>query len=354
MSAAHEIGTSAKRLARMMLARGPVYTRARARALSDGAVTVLMYHTVGHDDEAFDAWTVVRRADFLRQMDWLRRHYDVVALDDALVPTTMLARPRAVVTFDDGEAGLHEHLLPIVEREAIPVVVYVATGQIASGQPYWFDRVMNSAQVARPTVVDVPGLPRLTLGAACGEREWQAVSALLSALKQIEPEARERAADAVDAALALSQRGLTRRLAPMSLAQLRDLAGSRWVTIGAHTHCHSLLNQMPLDAALETIERSRVLLREWTGQEVRHFAYPNGNYSGALVAAVERMGFRSAMATVKGLWHPEAGRFDIRRVPVGRWDDLDRFRLNLLGGARSLLGGHVAPVRSPGQVAPPA
>ena len=69
-----------KRLARAVLARGPLYALARSRALQGGAVTILMYHTLGRDDEDFDAWTVVRRGDFLRQVDWLRRHCAVLSL----------------------------------------------------------------------------------------------------------------------------------------------------------------------------------------------------------------------------------------------------------------------------------
>jgi peptidoglycan/xylan/chitin deacetylase (PgdA/CDA1 family) len=332
MTAAIALRERAKRLARGMLARGPAYALARARVLADGALTILMYHTIGRDDEGFDAWTVVRRADFLRQIEWLRRHYEVVPLDDALQAAPAGTRPRAVITFDDGEAGLHEHLLPLLEREALPVTVYIATGQIASGRPYWFDRAMNAAQLASPVPLRLDGLPAVTLGAAQGEQGWRDISVVLEALKRLDPQSREQATDALEQALAAAPRRRFTALAPMTLGQLQALSASPWVTIGAHTHCHSLLDQLPLDAALQTIEHSRRLLREWTGRPIDHFAFPNGNHNAALVRAVEGLGLRSAMATGKGLWRPGEGRFAIQRVPVGRWDDLDKFRLDLLGG----------------------
>lgn len=328
-----------KRLARGVMARGPWYALARARALRGDAVTVLMYHTLGADDEALDAWTVVRRADFLRQLDWLRRRYEVVSLDAALADAArpIDARPRAVITFDDGEAGLHRHLLPIVEREQLPVTVYVATGQIESRRPYWFDRVMNSTQVSAPAALDlgVAGLGRWPLRPVAGESAWVAIGSVLEALKGLVPSARDAAVAQLEAALADVPRRRITALAPLALEQLRELAASRWVTIGAHTHGHELLDQIPLDQARASIEHSRGLLREWTGQAVEHFAYPNGNHNPALMAAVEQLGFRSAMATGKGLWRPDAGRFAIQRVPVGRYDDLDKFRLDLLGGVRA-------------------
>lgn len=325
-----------KRLARAALARGPLYALARSRALQGGAVTILMYHTIGRDDDDFDAWTVVRRGDFLRQVEWLRRHYAVLSLDDAL-GGRVGDRPPAVITFDDGEAGLHEHLLPIVEREQLPVTVYVATGQIQTGCPYWFDRVMNATQVAASTVLDLTevGLGRRTLEPAAGERAWRAIGDLLDKLKSLAPEAREAATTRIEAALAPVPRRRITQLAPLSVAQLRAVAASRWVTIGAHTQDHSLLDQIPLPEASVSIDKSRRLLCEWTGCAVEHFAYPNGNHNSALVSEVERLGFRSAMATGKGLWRPAESRFAMQRVPVGRYDDLDKFKLDLLGGVRT-------------------
>lgn len=344
MSVAVDLRECVKRLARRMLARGPAYRLARTRVLAGGALTILMYHTVGRDDEVFDAWTVVRRGDFLRQVEWLRRHYDVVSLDEALQARAAASRPRAVITFDDGEAGLHEHLLPLLAREAMPVTVYIATGQIVTGRPYWFDRVMNAAQLEGPMPLRLEGLPAVTLAAARNEPGWREIGVVLEALKGLAPQAREEATDALELALAAAPLRRFTPLRPMTLEQLQALSASPWVTIGAHTHCHSLLDQLPLDAALQTIERSRQLLREWTGRPVEHFAFPNGNHSVALVRAVEALGFRSAMATGKGLWRPGEGRFAIQRVPVGRWDDLDKFRLDLLGGAAAAWSPRAAAV----------
>lgn len=327
----------AKRLARGVLARGPWYALARARALRGGALTILMYHTLGRDDEPCDAWTVVRRGDFLRQVEVLRRHYEVVSLDQALSAGTARARPQVVLTFDDGDAGLHEHLLPLLEREQLPVTVYVATGQIESGRPYWFDRAMNAMQVAAPARLDLGdfGLGGWSLSAQAGALSWQGIGAVLAALKTLDPARREAATARIEAALAALPKRRVTPLAPLTRAQLRELAASRWVTIGAHTHDHSLLDQIALAQARASIEQSRRLLREWTGQAVEHFAYPNGNHNAALVAEVERLGFASAMATDKGLWRPGTRRHAMPRVPVGRYDDLDKFKLDLLGGVRA-------------------
>jgi peptidoglycan/xylan/chitin deacetylase (PgdA/CDA1 family) len=327
-----------KRAARSALSAGPWYQHALRRHAQPGVATVLMYHTLGADDEPMDAWTVVRRRDFLDQLALLRAHYRIVSLDAALQGDEADGKPQAVLTFDDGDVGLHRWLLPLLDEQALPVTIYIATRQIESGQPYWFDRVMNAAQIGERRTVSLAawGLGEWALGHAQGEAHWLSLGPLLDALKTLGDDAREAATDHIVSTLAAGPRRRVTPLAPLTLAQLQALAASPWVTIGAHTHGHDLLDQLPHADAARSIGLSRERLQSWTGQVVRHFAYPNGNHTEALTREVQSQGFQSAMSTRTGLWVRGESRYAMRRVPVGRFDDLARFKLNLLGGAAGL------------------
>jgi peptidoglycan/xylan/chitin deacetylase (PgdA/CDA1 family) len=321
-----------KTLAKRALTADAPYAALRARALRGHAVTLLTYHTIGADDEDFDAWTVLRRSDFLAQVERLRRDYDIVSLGDAFSDAPS-ARPRVVLTFDDGHSGWHEHLLPIALREALPVTLYVATGHVQSGVPYWFDAVVNALQTAEPLTLDAraAGLGRITLNAERGQANWLRISALLEAMKAQEPAARDALAERIVAATTACRRPPFHALRPLTVAQVRELAQSRWVTIGSHSHGHQLLDRIGLDAARDSIAQSMALLAEWGGRPVTHFAYPNGNYNAALAAALPALGLASAVTTKHGLWRRDGSRFELPRVAVGRFDDTARWRLNLLG-----------------------
>ena len=149
------------------------------------------------------------------------------------------------------------------------------------------------------------------------------------ALKRVAPPHREVLPDQL-----LSQHPLPERrppLAPLTREELAALAASPWITIGAHSHCHNLLDQIPVAAASESMLRSRRLLAKWTGQEIRHFAWPNGNHSEALRHEAKRLGFTTAAALGNGLWLQGADPFALPRVPVGRYDDTRRLALRLVG-----------------------
>ncbi len=322
-----------KALAKRALAAPLPYAALRARAWRGAPVTLLTYHTLGADDEDFDAWTVLRRGDFERQVAWLRRDYDIVSIDDALAPPPPHARARAVLTFDDGHSGWFEHLLPIVEREALPVTLYVATAHVQGATAYWFDAVVNALQTLEPLTLDTgaAGLGRITLNRERGEANWLRLSALLEAMKALNAPAREALARKLVTAAAGQRQPRFQRLMPLSVEQVQALASSRWVTIGSHSHGHELLDQIALDAARDSIARSIALLQEWTGRRIEHFAYPNGNHNAALAAMLPGLGLKSAVTTRHGLWRRDGSRYELPRVAVGRYDDTARWRLKLLG-----------------------
>lgn len=338
--------TLARQFVCAVLASRAVLPRLRRRLLHHRA-TVLMYHELAEDRDDIDAWTVVRKSDFLRQVDYLRQHYEIGTLDDVLQRLqsgARFARPPAVLTFDDGAAGNHDVLLPIVEALALPVTIFVATGQVLDQRLYWFDRLINALQGTRRHVLELTahGLGRYLINERKGAGKWVEIQRLLTDLKALAPDRREDATDRVVAGIAQDGPAHGYQIRALRVAQVTALAASRWVTIGAHSHCHNLLTQLSDVAAEASVRRSRELLRDWTGRAVDHFAYPSGAYSAALMRTIERLGFASAVTTEETLWGAQHPRYCIPRIGIGRFDSLESFKVQLLGGARAAVSGFAA------------
>lgn len=326
--------TALKAGAARLLTRLPVSDILRRRQTADGAVSVLVYHTLGPDEEDFDAWTVLEERSFRAHIERLRAHYEIVELDDALQGLgARSGKPRAVLTFDDGECGLHRHLLPIVEELRIPVTIYVATEQIETQEPYWFDVLMNALQTTEPHVIDLSdfGLPPVTVGATRGAENWLAISEILEHLKLLGPDERASAVDKALRQAPTEAKPAFTPIKPLTKEQLADLARNDLITIGSHTHCHRLLDRIPPSDAEASIQKSISLLKEWTGRDIKHFAYPNGNYTPALERAVAGIGLSSATIGENRLWRADDSLFAIPRVFVGRYDTPERLELRLVG-----------------------
>lgn len=309
----------------------PVYDRLRGRALRNNPISMLCFHTLGADDAVMDAHTVLAESRFRELIALLRRDYEFVTLDQALHDSGG-DRPQLVLTFDDGDVGLYTRLLPILRAETLPVLAYIATGHIADQTPYWFDRVVNALQSPGERDIDLSGqgLGRWTIGPQHGPTRCTAIGEILEVMKTIRPEAR---ADVVEQIVAQAAPVTTpaEPVGPMSLQQLQEFAACPQVTIGAHSHCHNVLDQIPLDQAARSMAQSRELLQDWTGQEVRHFCYPNGNHTPQLRAEVARQGFVSATVLDNRLTPRNQDRFQLSRVNVGRFVNFQRLRLRLAG-----------------------
>ncbi len=94
----------------------------RAEREHRAPVLVFTYHRVA-DDRA-NPWTVSSRT-FARQIDWLRRHLDLVSLDEARRRILAGDNPRlcGAITFDDGYADNCDCRHPAPPARAGPVYV---------------------------------------------------------------------------------------------------------------------------------------------------------------------------------------------------------------------------------------
>ncbi len=319
-----------KQMGLKVLTTAPFYGWLQKRALRAAPVTILCYHTLRPDHENLASWLALRLGDFKAQITTLRASYDIVSLDEALHPANGAGKPRAVLTFDDGEWAMHAHLLEIVEAQNLPVTLYVATGQIETGRPYWFDRVINALQQPGEVQISMDGLGNWTIGPAQGKARWEQIGAVLEVLKAQPEEARDALADQIIAQAGIADTPSFTPMAPMTLEQLQEVAAHPLVTIGAHSHGHELLDRITPDAARISIARSKELLEAWTGKTVDHFAYPNGNSAPAVVDILKDLGFRSATILEDRLAHASDPAFLLPRISVGRYDALDRLRLRLV------------------------
>jgi peptidoglycan/xylan/chitin deacetylase (PgdA/CDA1 family) len=323
-------------------AQEPWLGRARSSVL-DG-VTVFMYHDIGPDGDDVDAWQVVRQRDFLAQVAYLKKYYQLISLDTAaeLMDSDVQPRkPPAVLTFDDGLRGNHKYLLPLVNQYQLPVTIYIATEQIELQSTYWFDRVVNALDVRGTVTVNLAawGLGEFEVRKARGAKRWADIQNILMAVKNVSESEAVHVARAIE--LQLGQSGHVRNgepvMRPMSLPELQELARHPLVTIGSHTHGHELLPSIPLDAARSTIERSLEKIKAWTGIEARHFAFPSGRSNDDTRQLVSDLGFVTSVGTANGIWTRDDDVMDIPRISVGRYDSLDKFKINALSGLRDMV-----------------
>ncbi len=300
-------------------------------------IIVLMYHEIADDHDDIEAWTVVRKNDFVKQMEYLRNHYRIISLEEAIEQKENLSanqKSAAVVTFDDGYAGNKQIVLPLVKEMNIPVTIFVTTGAVKEQKLLWYDRIINAMQ--REESIDInlsrEALGRYEINRTTGADNWREIERLLTALKGLGPVKREEVTDHIVSGLSRTGRNGAYQVAPLSIEEVRELAACPLITIGAHSHCHNILTQLSREEIIHTIQTSKKYLELWINKPVHYFAYPNGDYDDKVVGALRESGFRCGLTTISRPWERTDSYFSVPRVGIGRYDSIEYFKVRIAGG----------------------
>ncbi len=109
-------------------------TAASSSAKESAGVPILVYHRFG--SAVADSMTV-KTSVFESQMEWLKAHdYTVIPLEtlvDSLTGQGPVPPPRSVViTADDGHKSVYTEMLPVVQRNKIPVTLFIYPSAISN------------------------------------------------------------------------------------------------------------------------------------------------------------------------------------------------------------------------------
>lgn len=103
----------------------------------------------------------------------------------------------------------------------------------------------------------------------------------------------------------------------LSESQLKTVAQSGLIEIGAHTVHHISLKGQPYTLVKNEIDESKVLLQNELHIPVVSFAYPYGTFDLQAVQLVQADGFSTAVSTVPGIEQGQVNRFFLYRLRPG-------------------------------------
>ena len=243
---------------------------------------------------------------FEQQLATLSRTADFVPLSElaSRLHHKRRARPVVALTFDDGYAdNLHE-ALPLLEKYGAPATVFISTAWIGRGEPFWWDRLSAILQ----SIERMPSEVRLQIGdeefswqrpADHGDHARDRKQLLLAVWSRLMTATDHDRRAALDQLERLANPAPTDDTAgrPMTQDELRRLASSPLIEIGAHTMTHCRLSELPTDAQFAEILGSRRQCEELVGEIPSSFAYPFGAFNAVTPELVRSAGFERACST---------------------------------------------------------
>jgi peptidoglycan/xylan/chitin deacetylase (PgdA/CDA1 family) len=269
--------------------------RARPARMA-GRSLILAYHNVVADQDQGlgDASLHLSLSSFVRQLDLLEAHCQVLPLADLLAGPAPSDRPHVAITFDDAYRGAVELAMPELARRGFPSTLFVAPGLLGR-QSFWWDALAGDAGRLAPDV------RKHSLEIREGRHDMIGLSG--GRLDQ--------------------GRGLPASYRCAGEEQIRDLHRAGPVTLGAHSWSHPNLTRIGPAALVEELTRPLEWLREADGPILPVVAYPYGLVSPEVAAAAEGSGYAAGLLVEGGWFNRRSGPWRIPRfnVPAGLSED---------------------------------
>jgi peptidoglycan/xylan/chitin deacetylase (PgdA/CDA1 family) len=277
-----------------------------------GDALVLGYHRVVADfeREVSDSAPsmLVSRAMLERHLDWLARRFQVVSLDELQSRLDMRSRgdrPIAAITFDDGYRDVYEQAFPLLMRKGLPATVFVVTDYVgtervlphdllylllerASHRWRWFSQQLLELLRGLALPLPEPAMLRAVTS------PYVAVRTLLTGLARTDV---QRVINALEAEAGLSGEAPA-RFRTMTWDMLAEMSRAG-IGVGSHTRRHCLLTNEDRSTVVDETLGSQQALAAHLGRPATCFAYPDGSFDDAAIAAVAAAGYRIAVTSCR-------------------------------------------------------
>ena len=326
--------------------------------LSTGPV-ILLYHRVANLDNDPQLLAVTPE-HFYEHMEYLKQNHDIVGLNElkSSISSRKLPKNSIAITFDDGYADNFLNAKPVLEKLQIPATIFVVTGQVGSTREFYWDE-LERLLLLRPSLpkslrltirgkayfFEIDGSAELTENK--GEliyQRWNVTlgfyptarhrvyTELLRLLRPLDDTERQAILSEIARWAQESSRGRQDYRA-LSLDEIRDLAGSGLIKIGAHTVTHPVLSVQSSEVQQREIIESKQCLEDIIKQPVTAFSYPYGGWGDVTSETIEfvrEAGFEVACAGIASHVNPRSDPFWLPRWTVRDWGG-DEFAHRLKG-----------------------
>lgn len=328
--------TAPRRLKRFVSAMGcAVGLHHALRRINRRRLLIVCYHGVAEPSDP-PAWLLMPGAAFERQLNYLRSHYRLLPIDDALQElwAGRIRTPTACITFDDGYLNNLTEALPRLARARAPATVYLATGLIGTERLLWTTELDLAMAACRASAIQVDGVVSETSVPARSADRAVLAERLKERLKALPARLRRPAHAALLASVGRASDTDGRPFRMLSWDDVRQMEDTGMVKFGGHTVNHEIVSRLD-DLELEQeIGGSIRTVQAHVEQATATFAYPNGrpvDFDQRAAAAAAAAGCVAAVSTIEGLNDASTDRFALRRVTLGADIEFDEFRLRTAG-----------------------
>jgi peptidoglycan/xylan/chitin deacetylase (PgdA/CDA1 family) len=206
---------------------------------------------------------------FESSINWLTQNgFYFISVDEvekAAAGKIPFPKGAVVLTIDDGWQSNLDNIVPVAEKNKIPVTIFVSTEAVEKGNGYWWSYINEARKI----------------GLAKDSVEF---------FKSLDNEDRIKIIEETKTKININRQALT-------IDQIKDISKNKYVSLGSHSVSHPILPRCSNIESNFEITQSKKLIEGWVNKEIKHFAYPNGDFSNREISILKRTGYTLAFGT---------------------------------------------------------
>lgn len=272
----------------------------------------MCYHRVHCDSQ--DLWgNCVSPDNFRDQVKTLKRHYQVLSLDELLfILKDKIKFPSkgVVITFDDGYHSNLDSACSILADEKIPAIFFLNTIQLKDKRPFWWDSLQAiQLKALRDGAIKLSWSINRTQEEVRLQGEECINHFFRHAHKILKHFPREQRSQAIDQLVKYPIQ-VCPSMEPISEIGIRELGKERLFGIGGHSESHISLGLNEADTQRKEIADNLGVLSGFSSKPIRSFSYPFGgaeDYNTDTKAALLSSGIEASFTTKRMVIREEIG-----------------------------------------------
>jgi peptidoglycan/xylan/chitin deacetylase (PgdA/CDA1 family) len=283
------------------------------RVTGQQRIFILMYHRINQHVPPF--FEVVVKPDFFeRQIRFLKKHYEIVDLNDINRLEFIRASKRDIVvlTFDDGYRNNYTHAFPILKKYDVPATIFLATDYIDTNQLLYYDKLawilyktVSTPDIA--TLVKYDIAPEISgeierFFNSTSSARFNILRSLAARLKMFPSKNREDILDRLAKVCKIKIWPGDGERAMLSWKEVKEMS-EHGISFGSHTKSHPVLSSISASEAQKEIVESKRAIEEKIQKPVTIFAYPYGkkeSYTDNIIKILINEGFKYACSSNVG------------------------------------------------------
>ncbi len=235
------------------------------------------------------------------------------------------------LTFDDGYANNLHQALPLLQKYQVPATIFVITGAVTDTIPSYWEVLVQAILKSDddrplPPEIHLPHQKKfMRYSLHTLEDRVRTYLALRSYLSNLHGAERLALLQRILESLGLNGARINNHRA-LTLPELSKLAHNPLITIGSHTVSHPPLDRLSAERVWWEVRTAMEQIADWTGREVRYFAYPYGRANGQVRQIVRAAGYEAACGTRQEGVDSRSGLSYLPRLHVGDWSRAEMVR----------------------------